>query len=211
MDWRRLRGQVLFLAGFGAAAILSAQTAGLSVGGGGTLNMNTSHGFTGGPTLSAAFGFTEELAAGLLMDFTLSPDDDVLDIAALGRWYPPLTVLDGAFVPFAQAEAGFSLDWHYASGAPHGTGDSTLYPRLRAGLAIGGRVPLSSMGGLYLDVAVRGGYPFLFGADLVLGWQFDSFGELYYDSYGSGSSGNFLPDGGGSSSGGGEEIYETIE
>jgi hypothetical protein len=76
-----------------------------------------------------------------------------LEMAALGRWY--FLSLETSRL-FAQVEAGADLIFH--------EGDTV--PAFLGGLALGWRIPL---GLWYVEPAVRGGYPYVWGAGLSFG------------------------------------------
>jgi hypothetical protein len=119
-------------------------------------NMNTFRSVSGASWLSATIDLGGYFAAGIKTGYSHNfADSGTLEMAALGRWYF-LAVKESRL--FAQAELGADLIFY----------DQKTIPSLLGGLALGWNIPL---GPVYLEPALRGGYPYIWGAGLSFGWR----------------------------------------
>jgi hypothetical protein len=137
---------------------LPAQEAGgFTLGAGFEGNMNTLSAAAGGASLSALFGLNRSLSLGV--KGTASHNFNhimTVEPELLFRWY---AFSRGRTAFFVQAGLGSSLIFE----------DWVLYPVPLGGLAAGLRF---SLGSLFIEPAVRGGYPFIWGAELTIGRRF---------------------------------------
>jgi hypothetical protein len=122
-------------------------------------NMNSYRNASGASWLAATVDLGGSFAAGIKTGFSHNfSDTGTLEMAALGRWYFLSLGPDGPQQSrlFAQAELGADLIFY----------EQKTVPAFLGGLALGWRIPL---GAWYLEPAVRGGYPYIWGAGLGFG------------------------------------------
>jgi len=204
------------LAGARAFAMGSA-----SLAAGGTLNGSTTTGITGGPALHLFYGFNDSVELGLDSDFTFSSRLYSLDLALSLRWNLPVGPLGGVLEPFLQIGGGAMFPWYFPDDTNHDmstavapwavipTNGKENPPWFLAAFTVGAQVMVTSH--LYLEASVKGGYPFVAGASVLLGWRFSGGGGDdsggYYDSSDESWASIWEKGAGGN----GEEIYNTIE
>jgi hypothetical protein len=117
-------------------------------------NMNTVSNAAAASWFSATLDFGRVFAAGIKAGYSHNfSDTGTLEMAALGRWY--FLSLEKSRI-FAQVELGADLIFY----------DGDTLPALLGGLAVGWRIPLGSW---YLEPALRGGYPYIWGAGIGFG------------------------------------------
>jgi hypothetical protein len=117
-------------------------------------NMNTISNASAASWFSAAMDFGRLFAAGIKTGYSHNFSDiGTLEIAALGRWYF-LSFQTSRL--FAQVELGADLIFY----------EGDIVPAFLGGLAVGWQIPL---GPWYLEPALRGGYPYIWGAGLGFG------------------------------------------
>ncbi|MDR2135009.1 MAG: hypothetical protein LBO76_00140, partial [Treponema sp.] len=117
-------------------------------------NMNTPTYAAGASWISMDRDLGRLFAAGLKTGYSYDfSGAGTLEIAALGRWY--FFSFETSRL-FAQLELGADLIFH----------EGNTIPAFLGGLAAGWRIPL---GAWYLEPAVRGGYPYIWGAGLAFG------------------------------------------
>jgi outer membrane protein OmpA-like peptidoglycan-associated protein len=131
---------------------------GVFAGLGAEANAETREGFAAGGGLTLGFDINESFAAGVKGFFSSNFDTvSTLETAAFFRWYLPLPV-KGFFI---QADLGGSFIFE----------DGENYPVFLGGLSAGWRYVFKN--NLYIEAAVRGGYPFVWGAGLSVGYRFN--------------------------------------
>jgi hypothetical protein len=122
-------------------------------------NMNTPSNAAGASWVSAGRDLGRLFAAGMKAGYSYNFSGvGTLEMAALGRWYF-LSLEKSRF--FAQLELGMDLIFH----------EGNTVPAFLGGLAFGWRIPL---GVWYLEPAVRGGYPYIWGLGLAFGRRIGS-------------------------------------
>lgn len=125
-------------------------------------NMNTVSRASAASGLSLALDLGRFFAAGLKTGYSHNFSGiGTLETAALGRWYF-LSVKQSRL--FVQAEAGAALIFY----------DGKTIPAFLGSLALGWRIAL---GDWYLEPALRGGYPHIWGAGLGFGVTGNRSGE----------------------------------
>jgi hypothetical protein len=148
---------VLFLFVLCAPA-LTQESIGIDVGIGGEGIFYSGKGFSAGGAVQGLYAINEQWALGLRASFFQDINDGkvfTLEPVFLGRWYfvqNPLRI-------FLQAEAGAALF----------KADDTFYPAFSGGLGAGMRVPFKNW---YAELFARGGYPYLAGFGITLGYTF---------------------------------------
>jgi hypothetical protein len=119
-------------------------------------NMNTLTRAAGAAALSVVLDLGPFFAAGLKTGYSHNfSGTGTLEMAALGRWY--FLAFERSRL-FAQLEAGADLIFY----------EQKTPAAFLGGLALGWRLPL---GPWYLEPALRGGYPFIWGAGLGFGYR----------------------------------------
>jgi hypothetical protein len=120
--------------------------------------MNTAYNASGASWVSAARDLGRFFGAGLKAGYSYNFSGiGTLEMAALGRWY--FLSFEKSRL-FAQLEAGADLIFY----------DGETFPAFLGGLAVGWRVSLGGpSGSWYLEPAIRGGYPYIWGAGLGFG------------------------------------------
>jgi hypothetical protein len=118
--------------------------------------MNTGFNAAGALWFSASLDLGRFFAAGLRTGYSHNFSGiETLEMAALGRWY--FLSFEKSRL-FAQIEAGADLIFYRGN----------ALPAVLGGLTLGWRVLLGSW---YLEPALRGGYPFIWGAGLAFGYR----------------------------------------
>lgn len=129
-----------------------------SIGLGAEISSNSREGVAAGGVLSFGIDLNQQFALGLKASFSLDADSvSTLEPRVFARYYLPLKITG----LFAQAELGAALIFE----------DSKLYPAFSGGIAAGWRYYLYK--NLYIEPAVRAGYPFIWGLSLTAGWRFN--------------------------------------
>ncbi|MDR1948542.1 MAG: hypothetical protein LBQ38_04050 [Spirochaetaceae bacterium] len=120
-------------------------------------NMNTPGGFALGGNVGFAYGITDFIAIGIKAGYSNNLERImVLEPGVFARYYF-FTWEEKSL--FAQLDLGASLIFE----------EALIYPTVMGGLSVGLRIPLASW---YVEPAVRGGYPYVFGAGLTAGYRF---------------------------------------
>jgi hypothetical protein len=221
---RRIAVAAVFLAGVTG---LHGQNT-FTIAGGADASLNTRAGVTGGPYLYGQYDITPRIAAGLRLGMDFSSDINAFNAAALLRLYLPKQDPDAVIETYLQAGVGGSLLFMHlvdaANNPPIDENATALSPLFELGL--GTRIHLS--GSWFIEAQVRGGYPFIIGAGLMLGtsvppytapkpqavedvqWEDDGSaaeGSAGNAPYGTGGTSGDYSDYGGYS---GEELYDTV-
>ena len=144
-----------------AAGNLCAQT-GIFTGMGVEANANTREGAALGGSLTVGLDINDIFAAGVKTTFSSNMDTvSTLELAGFFRYYFSRILPLPLGVLFAQPELGVSLFFE----------EGETYPAFYGGLAAGWRVNVWE--GLYLEPAVRFGYPCIWGVGLSVVYMFD--------------------------------------
>jgi hypothetical protein len=118
--------------------------------------MNTVHNASAASWFSAALDLGRFFGVGLKAGYSHNfSNTGTLEMAALGRWY--FLSFEKSRL-FAQVELGADLIF---------SGERNI-PALLGGLVLGWRIPLGSW---YLEPALRGGYPYIWGGGLGFGYR----------------------------------------
>ena len=121
------------------------------------LNADTRDGVALGGALQIGLDFERPFALGLKTGFFYNFDTvTALEMLSFFRYYFPLKFQG----PFVQTELGAVIFYEFKK----------AYPAFIGGLALGWRVNLGRL--LYLEPSIRGGYPFAWGAGLMIGPRF---------------------------------------
>ena len=132
---------------------------GAFVGLGPELNADTREGVALGGAFQAGLDFEQPFALGLKAGFFYDFDTvTALEMISIFRYYFPPRVRG----PFVQTELGAVIFYEFKK----------AYPAFMGGLAFGWRINLGRL--LYLEPSVKGGYPFAWGASLMIGPRFGS-------------------------------------
>jgi len=138
---------------WGSLSALSGGFVGLGVEG----NANTREGAAICGNLSLGMNLNQQFSLGIKTTFSSNIDTvTTLEPAVFFRYYFPLKGL------FVQTELGAALFFEYGE----------IYPAFLGGLAFGWRYNVWKK--LYIEPSIRGGYPFIWGAGILVGLSFDT-------------------------------------
>jgi hypothetical protein len=149
--------------GLQAAQLVSAQT-GLSFSLGGGANGNVHGvGLAAGPYANGLYSFIPSLAVGLQMGGTFSEILNVLEMGAILR-YTFGTGRDAIVNPFLQLGGGFNLMLFTLKER-----DNKIAPYFSGMLDLAVGMRINVFGSWYVEASVKGGYPYIIGAQLMMG------------------------------------------